>query len=248
LSVITLKSVKKVYKLGDNVVHALRGVSLDIQAGEFVSIIGPSGSGKSTMMHILGCLDRPSEGHYLLNGKDVSSLSRDELAEIRNKQIGFVFQGFNLLPRTTAVENVEVPLLYSRPVMPPAERRERAMKALAAVGLSDRADHHPNQLSGGQQQRVAIARALVNEPSLILADEPTGNLDTQTSIDVMLALQELRQRRNITIVLITHEADIAAFGTRIIAVRDGVILSDVPNSPRHSLGEVPPPAPMALVR
>jgi putative ABC transport system ATP-binding protein len=248
LSVITLKSVKKVYKLGDNLVHALRGVSLDIQAGEFVSIIGPSGSGKSTMMHILGCLDRPSEGHYLLNGKDVSSLSRDELAEIRNKQIGFVFQGFNLLPRTTAVENVEVPLLYSRPVMPPAERRERAMKALAAVGLSDRADHHPNQLSGGQQQRVAIARALVNEPSLILADEPTGNLDTQTSIDVMLALQELRQRRNITIVLITHEADIAAFGTRIIAVRDGVILSDVPNSPRHTLGEVSPPAPMALVR
>lgn len=247
MSVITLESVKKVYKLGENEVHALRGVSLDIGTGEFVSIIGPSGSGKSTMMHILGCLDRPSEGRYLLNGKDVSALSRDELAEIRNRQIGFVFQGFNLLPRTTAVENVEVPLLYSRPVMPPAERRARAMKALAAVGLSDRADHHPNQLSGGQQQRVAIARALVNEPSLILADEPTGNLDTKTSIDVMHALQELRQRRGITIVLITHEADIAAYGTRIIAVRDGVILTDVPNTPRDTLESVKAPAALAAV-
>ncbi len=241
MSVIKLESVKKVYKLGENSVHALRGVSLDIAAGEFVSIVGPSGSGKSTMMHILGCLDRPSEGRYLLNGKDVSALSRDALAEIRNKQIGFVFQGFNLLPRTTAVENVEVPLLYSRPVMPAAERRERALKALAAVGLSDRADHHPNQLSGGQQQRVAIARALVNEPSLILADEPTGNLDTKTSIDVMHALQELRQRRGITIVLITHEAEIAAFGTRIVAVRDGVILSDVANTPRETLESIPVP-------
>jgi putative ABC transport system ATP-binding protein len=241
LAVITLESVKKVYKLGENTVHALGGVSLDIEAGEFVSIIGPSGSGKSTMMHILGCLDRPSEGRYLLNGEDVSSLSRDELAEIRNKQIGFVFQGFNLLPRTTALENVEVPLLYSRPVMPPAERRARALKALAAVGLSDRADHHPNQLSGGQQQRVAIARALVNEPALILADEPTGNLDTKTSIDVMHALQELRERRGITIVLITHEADIAAYGTRIVAVRDGLVLSDKPNTPRDKLEEIPAP-------
>ncbi len=245
MPVISLQSVKKIYKLGDNIVQALRGVTLDIAAGEFVSIIGPSGSGKSTMMHILGCLDRPSEGHYLLNGKDVSSLSRDELAEIRNKQIGFVFQGFNLLPRTTAVENVEVPLLYSRPVMPPAERRERALKALAAVGLSDRADHHPNQLSGGQQQRVAIARALVNEPSLILADEPTGNLDTKTSIDVMHTLQELRERRGITIVLITHEADIAAYGTRIVAVRDGVILSDTPNVPRDSLEVMTEPVAVA---
>ena len=245
MPVISLQSVKKIYKLGDNIVQALRGVTLDIAAGEFVSIIGPSGSGKSTMMHILGCLDRPSEGHYLLNGKDVSSLSRDELAEIRNKQIGFVFQGFNLLPRTTAVENVEVPLLYSRPVMPPAERRERALKALAAVGLSDRADHHPNQLSGGQQQRVAIARALVNEPSLILADEPTGNLDTKTSIDVMHTLQELRERRGITIVLITHEADIAAYGTRIVAVRDGVILSDTPNVPRDSLEAMTEPVAVA---
>jgi putative ABC transport system ATP-binding protein len=241
LSVITLQSVKKVYKLGDNVVHALRGVSLEIGAGEFVAITGPSGSGKSTMMHILGCLDRPTEGHYLLNGRDVSKLSRDELAEIRNRQIGFVFQGFNLLPRTTAVENVEVPLLYSRPVVPAAERRERAMKALEAVGLGDRFDHHPNQLSGGQQQRVAIARALVNEPTLILADEPTGNLDTKTSIDVMRALQELRERRGITIVLITHEPDIAAYGTRIVSVRDGVVISDRPNTPRHTQEEASTP-------
>jgi putative ABC transport system ATP-binding protein len=245
MSVISVQSVKKVYKLGDNVVHALRGVSLDIRAGEFVAITGPSGSGKSTMMHILGCLDRPTEGQYLLNSKNVSDLSRDELAEIRNRQIGFVFQGFNLLPRTTAVENVEVPLLYSRPVIPPAERRARAMKALAAVGLSDRFDHHPNQLSGGQQQRVAIARALVNEPTLILADEPTGNLDTKTSIDVMRALQELRERRGITIVLITHEADIAAYGTRIVAMRDGAILSDKSNVPRPTLEEAPPAMAMA---
>ncbi|HVV27775.1 MAG TPA: ABC transporter ATP-binding protein [Rhizomicrobium sp.] len=241
MSVITLQSVKKVYKLGDNVVHALRGVSLEIGAGEFVAITGPSGSGKSTMMHILGCLDRPTEGHYLLNGRDVSKLSRDELAEIRNRQIGFVFQGFNLLPRTTAVENVEVPLLYSRPVVPAAERRERAMKALEAVGLGDRFDHHPNQLSGGQQQRVAIARALVNEPTLILADEPTGNLDTKTSIDVMRALQELRERRGITIVLITHEPDIAAYGTRIVSVRDGMVISDRPNTPRHTQEEASTP-------
>ena len=239
MSIISLRNLTKTYQMGDNTVHALRSVSLDIEQGEFVTIIGPSGSGKSTMMHILGCLDRPSEGRYLLNGKDVSALSRDELAEIRNKQIGFVFQGFNLLPRTTAVENVEVPLLYSRPVMPPTERRARALKALAAVGLSDRADHHPNQLSGGQQQRVAIARALVNEPALILADEPTGNLDTKTSIDVMHALQELRERRGITIVLITHEADIAAYGTRIVAVRDGLVLSDKPNIPRDKLEEIP---------
>lgn len=246
MSVISIQSIKKIYKLGDNTVHALRGVSLDIQSGEFVAITGPSGSGKSTMMHILGCLDRPTEGQYLLNGKNVSDLSRDELAMIRNRQIGFVFQGFNLLPRTTAVENVEVPLLYSRPVMPPAKRRERAMKALAAVGLSDRSDHHPNQLSGGQQQRVAIARALVNEPTLILADEPTGNLDTKTSIDVMHALQELRERRGITIVLITHEPDIAAYGTRIIAMRDGSITSDKPNAPQDTLLEAPAPVAMAM--
>jgi len=242
MSIISLQGLKKTYTLGDNVVQALAGVSLEIAQGEFVAITGPSGSGKSTMMHIIGCLDRPSEGKYLLDGKDVSGLARDELADIRNRQIGFVFQGFNLLPRTTAVENVEVPLLYSRPALPAAERREKAMKALAAMGLENRAGHHPNQLSGGQQQRVAIARALVNEPSLILADEPTGNLDSSTSIEVMRILQELRERRNITIVLITHEAEIAAYGTRIIAVRDGQILSDKPNTPRDAPAEATAPA------
>ncbi|WP_374575741.1 ABC transporter ATP-binding protein [Phenylobacterium sp.] len=237
MSVISLQAVTKVYTLGDNRVHALRGVNLDIEEGEFVAIVGPSGSGKSTMMHILGCLDRPTDGTYLLNGKDVSSLSGAELADIRNRQIGFVFQGFNLLPRTTAVENVEIPLLYSRPVLPAAERRARAMKALEVVGLSNRAEHQPNQLSGGQQQRVAIARALVNQPSLILADEPTGNLDSKTSIDVMRALQDLRARLGITIVLITHELEIAAYATRIIAVRDGAILSDRPNTPQEPPAE-----------
>lgn len=232
MPLISLRDLKKTYKPGDNIVQALAGVSLDIAAGEFVAITGSSGSGKSTLMHILGCLDQPTEGHYLLDGKDVSTLPHGELAAIRNKQIGFVFQGFNLLPRTTAVENVEVPLLYARPVVPAAQRRERAMKALAAVGLADRFDHHPNQLSGGQQQRVAIARALVNEPSLILADEPTGNLDTKTSVEVMRILQELREKNAITIVLITHEPDIAAYSSRIIAMRDGVITSDRGNDAR----------------
>jgi putative ABC transport system ATP-binding protein len=232
MGLITLQELTKIYSLGDNTVHALRGVSLDIEPGELVAITGPSGSGKSTMMHILGCLDRPTGGKFLLGGRDVSNLSRDELADIRNKQIGFVFQGFNLLPRTTALENVEVPLLYSRPLMPAAERKRRAMAALAAMGLTERAEHHPSQLSGGQQQRVAIARALVNEPSLLLADEPTGNLDTATSLEVMQILQDLRRSRGITIVLITHEPDIAAYGTRIIAIRDGLIVSDRANRPR----------------
>ena len=240
MSVISLRGLKKSYKLGDNLVEALRGVSLDIEQGEFVAITGPSGSGKSTMMHILGCLDQPTDGEYRLNGKNVSSLSRNELADIRNKEVGFVFQGFNLLPRTTAVENVEVPLLYTRPVMPAAERRERAMKPLAAMGLADRYDHHPNQLSGGQQQRVAIARALVNEPALILADEPTGNLDTKTSVEVMRILQELRETNGITIVLITHEQDIAAYGSRIIAIRDGQIVSDEANVPQVASDAVEP--------
>jgi putative ABC transport system ATP-binding protein len=242
LPVISLQNIKKTYQLGDNTVHALSGVSMDIMPGEFVTIVGPSGSGKSTMMHIFGCLDRPTSGKYLLNGKDVSSLPRDELADVRNRLIGFVFQGFNLLPRTTAVENVEVPLLYSRPLLPVEERQKRAMKALDALGLGDRYDHMPNQLSGGQQQRVAIARALVNQPTLILADEPTGNLDTKTSIEVMRILQELRDRRKITIVLITHEPDIAAYGTRIIMVRDGAIISDKPNTPRNTLEEEQQPA------
>jgi putative ABC transport system ATP-binding protein len=238
MSIISVQGLEKTYKLGDNTVQALAGVSLEIEQGEFVCITGPSGSGKSTLMHILGCLDRPTQGKYLLNGKDVSRLPPDELADIRNRQIGFVFQGFNLLPRTTAVENVEMPLLYTRPAMSPSLRREKAMRALTAMGLENRFDHHPNQLSGGQQQRVAIARALVNDPSLILADEPTGNLDTVTSIEVMRILQELREQQNITVVLITHEPDIAAYGTRIIAVRDGKILRDEPNTPRNTLEAV----------
>jgi putative ABC transport system ATP-binding protein len=196
------------------------------------------------MMHILGCLDRPTSGKFLLGGRDVSNLTRDELADIRNTQIGFVFQGFNLLPRTTALENVEVPLLYSRPVRTATERRGRALKALTAMGLADRAEHHPSQLSGGQQQRVAIARALVNEPSLILADEPTGNLDTKTSLEVMQILQDLRERRGITVVLITHEPDIAAYGTRIIQVRDGHIVSDRANRPRVAMAALDTPEPV----
>jgi putative ABC transport system ATP-binding protein len=237
VAIISLQNLHRTYQFGDNTVHALRGVSLDIEPGEFVAITGPSGSGKSTLMHILGCLDRPTQGKLLIDGRDISNLSRGELATIRNRQIGFVFQGFNLLPRTTAAENVEVPLLYSRPAIPAAERQRRAMQALKSMGLADRAEHHPNQLSGGQQQRVAIARALVTEPTIILADEPTGNLDTATSIEVMQILQELREKRKITIVLITHEPDIAAYGTRIIAVRDGLILSDKANTPRRQLDE-----------
>jgi putative ABC transport system ATP-binding protein len=246
MPVISLQNLRKTYQLGDNTVHALRGVSLDIEAGEFVTITGPSGSGKSTLMHILGCLDRPTDGRMWLNGKDVSNLSRSELADIRNKQIGFVFQGFNLLPRTTAVENVEVPLLYSRPVIPAPERRRRALAALQSIGLGERAEHHPNQLSGGQQQRVAIARALVTNPAVILADEPTGNLDTATSIEVMQLLQDLREKRKITVILITHEPDIAAYGTRIIAVRDGSIVSDERNIPRYMLSEVKPQRPLVV--
>jgi putative ABC transport system ATP-binding protein len=238
MSVISLRNLSKTYQLGDNKVHALRDVSLDVKPGEFVTIIGPSGSGKSTMMHILGCLDRPTSGQFLFNGRDVSALPRDDLAAIRNKQIGFVFQGFNLLPRTTALENVEVPLLYRHPIVPVSVRHKQALAALTAMGLGDRADHHPSQLSGGQQQRVAIARALVNQPSLILADEPTGNLDTRTSIEVMTLLQELRAKSTITVVLITHDMDVARYGTRIVSIRDGRIVSDKPNIPAHALESV----------
>ena len=240
MSVISLENIKKIYELGDHSVHALSGVSLEINESEFVTITGASGSGKSTLMHIIGCLDTPTSGSYLLNGKDVSNLPRQDLADVRNKQIGFVFQGFNLLPRTTAVENVEVPLLYSRPVLPASERRKLALQALDSLGLSDRADHHPSQLSGGQQQRVEIARALVNSPSLILADEPTGNLDTKTSIEVMNLLRDLREQHGITIVLITHEPEIAAYGSRIISIRDGLIVSDTPNTPTESTLQDPP--------
>ena len=222
------RQMAKEYRVGDHLVHALRGVSLGIQAGEFVTIVGPSGSGKSTFMHILGCLDRPTSGQYLMNGRDVSTLPVDELARVRNGMLGFVFQGFNLLARTSAVENVELPLLYtSTGVVEAGERRRRALAALEAVGLTDRAEHHPNQLSGGQQQRVAIARALVTQPSVLLADEPTGNLDTATSHEVMQIFQQLRAERGLTIVVITHERDIAAYGSRTIDFRDGQVVSDV---------------------
>jgi putative ABC transport system ATP-binding protein len=227
---IAVSDLAKQYQVGDHVVHALRGITMSVASGEFVTIVGPSGSGKSTFMHILGCLDRPSTGRFVLNGRDVSTLPLDELARVRNETIGFVFQGFNLLARTSAVENVELPLLYTRQgVVKASERRDRAMAALEAVGLTDRAEHHPNQLSGGQQQRVAIARALVTQPSLLLADEPTGNLDSATSHEVMEIFQDLRARRGITIVVITHERDIAAYGTRTVDFKDGLIVSDVVN-------------------
>jgi putative ABC transport system ATP-binding protein len=226
--VISIRNLVKTYQLGDNVVRALAGVSLDVEAGEFLAVTGPSGSGKSTLMHILGCLDRPTEGTYRLDGRDVSTMSNDELATVRQEKLGFVFQGFNLLPRTSALDNVELPLLYGRQAVSAAERRKRALDALRAVGLEERAGHHPNQLSGGQQQRVAIARALINNPSIVLADEPTGNLDTRTSLEVMDLLQELNRTRRITVLLITHELDIAEHATRIIAFRDGLIRSDTP--------------------
>ena len=218
--------------MGDVKVRALRGVSLSIETGEFVSVIGPSGSGKSTFMHILGCLDRPTSGQYLLDGHDVSRLSRDELATVRNKKIGFVFQGFNLLARTSALDNVELPLLYGGGIGA-KERRDRAKRMLAAVGLEDRMDHHPNQLSGGQQQRVAIARSLVNRPAIVLADEPTGNLDSRTSIEVMEIFQRLNQEHGITVIVITHETDIAEYGNRIIRFRDGKVIADQANVTRR---------------
>lgn len=222
---ISTEHLVKIYKLGDYEIHALRGINLSIGKGEFVAIMGPSGSGKSTLMNILGCLDRPTEGTYLLEGEDVSSLDRNSLARIRNRKIGFVFQSFNLLSRTTALENVELPLLYNGDHA--KDVTERALKALALVGLEGRERHYPNKLSGGQQQRVAIARALVNDPAIILADEPTGNLDTRTSVEVMDMFQSLNQR-GITIILITHERDIAAYAKRNITFRDGRIIKDEP--------------------
>ena len=222
---LLVRDLAKTYHVGEVDVPALRGVSLSIDPGEFVALTGPSGSGKSTFMHLIGCLDRPTAGTYLLNGHDVSRLSKRELSAVRNHDIGFVFQGFNLLSRTSAIENVELPMLYGPPI-PAKERRRRAAAALEAVGLGARMDHHPNQLSGGQQQRVAIARALVNNPSLLLADEPTGNLDSRTSIEVMGIFQRLNTERQITIVLVTHEADIAEYATRIIGFRDGRVRLD----------------------
>jgi putative ABC transport system ATP-binding protein len=223
--VILVRDLVKTYIVGEVEVRALRGASLEVQPGEFVAVTGPSGSGKSTLMHILGCLDRPTSGQYILDGQDVSKMTKDQLAEVRNRKIGFVFQGFNLLARTTALDNVELPLLYGSKLRT-SERHKLAMEALTAVGLETRADHHPNQLSGGQQQRVAIARALITRPSILLADEPTGNLDTRTSIEVMGIFQRLNVERGITVLLITHEHDIAEYGTRIIRFRDGHIVSD----------------------
>ena len=226
MPVISVRDLTKTYEIGEIEVHALRGVSLEVEPGEFVAATGPSGSGKSTLMHILGCLDHPTAGRYLLDGRDVAKLSRNELAEVRNRKIGFVFQGFNLLARTSALDNVELPLLYDHQTMKAGERHARAMAALKAVGLEDRAHHHPNQLSGGQQQRVAIARALINQPSLLLADEPTGNLDSRTSVEVMAIFQRLNAEQRITVLLITHEPDIAEYATRIVSFRDGRIVGD----------------------
>ena len=231
--VISVKNLVKTYIVGEVEVRALRGVSLEVEAGQFLTVTGSSGSGKSTLMHILGCLDRPTSGQYILEGQDVSTMSRDELAAVRNKKIGFVFQGFNLLSRTTALDNVELPLLYGGGKLRAPERRKLAMESLTMVGLADRADHHPNQLSGGQQQRVAIARALVTNPSILLADEPTGNIDTRTSIEVMGIFQRLNRERGITVLVITHERDIAEYADRIITCRDGLIVSDHPVKERR---------------
>jgi len=222
--VIQLDQIHKTYTMGDVEVRALRGVSLTIREGEFVAIMGASGSGKSTMMNIIGCLDRPTRGTYILDGQDVSELSKDERADIRCQKIGFVFQGFNLLARTSALENVELPMLYAG--VPTTQRDERALEALAAVGLAGREQNHPNQLSGGQQQRVAVARSLVNNPALILADEPTGNLDSRTSVEVMEIFQKLNRERGITLVLVTHEPDIAQYAQRVIVFKDGKIKKD----------------------
>jgi len=231
--VIQLRDLTKTYQTGEVKVKAVRGVTLSIEHGDFVAIMGASGSGKSTLMNTLGCLDQPTSGTYLLDGVAVAGLNRKELAKLRNKKLGFVFQGFNLLARTTALENVELPMFYTHPLVALRERRQRAIEALQHVNLGDRVSHHPSQLSGGQQQRIAIARALVNRPELVLADEPTGNLDTRTSIEIMGLFQELNAA-GITLVMVTHELDIAAYCKRIIVMRDGLIISDTRNENRRS--------------
>jgi putative ABC transport system ATP-binding protein len=222
---VRLEDVRKTYRTGEVEVQAVRGVSIDISEGEFVALMGSSGSGKSTLMNILGCLDRPTAGRYFLDGEDVSSLNRDELADVRNRKLGFVFQNFNLLARTSALENVELPLLYSEQALTSAQLREKAEQVLAAVGLQGRGDHTPSQLSGGQQQRVAIARALINDPEVLLADEPTGNLDSRTSVEVMEIFQSLNEK-GITIIMVTHEPDIASYARRNIVMKDGLVRSD----------------------
>ena len=235
--VIELDHIHKTYTMGDVEVHALRGVSLTIRQGEFVAIMGASGSGKSTTMNIIGCLDRPTRGTYILDGEDVSEMSKDERADIRCQKIGFVFQGFNLLSRTSALENVELPMLYAS--VDASERHRRSMEALASVGLSGREQNHPNQLSGGQQQRVAVARALVNNPALILADEPTGNLDSRTSVEVMEIFQRLNNEKGITLVLVTHEPDIAQYAQRVVVFKDGKIKRDYQvDEPRDAAEEL----------
>src|SRR5256714_5012717 len=236
-AVIQLEGVHKTYTMGDVEVHALRGVSLTIAEGEFVAIMGASGSGKSTTMNIVGCLDRPTRGTYALDGQDVSALSKDERADIRSRKLGFVFQGFNLLSRTSALENVELPMLYAG--VDTTERHRRAVEALHSVGLAGREQNHPNQLSGGQQQRVAVARSLVNDPALILADEPTGNLDSRTSVEVMEIFQRLNRERRITLVLVTHEPDIAAYADRVVVFKDGRIKKDYKvTAPRDAAEEL----------
>jgi putative ABC transport system ATP-binding protein len=231
--ILDINDLKREFKMGSETVRALKGVSFTVDSGEFVTIMGSSGSGKTTMLNILGCLDKPTEGKYLLDGADVKSLSRNELAKLRNRKIGFVFQSYNLLARTSALENVELPLLYNGDV-PTKQRREKAMHALEAVGLAERMGHMPNQLSGGQQQRVAIARALVNEPVMILADEATGNLDTRTSYEIMSLFQELNSKQGKTIVFVTHEPDIAVFSSRTVTLKDGRVIKDVKNENVHS--------------
>jgi putative ABC transport system ATP-binding protein len=234
-AVIQLEGIHKTYTMGDVEVHALRGISLTIREGEFVAIMGTSGSGKSTTMNIIGCLDRPTRGSYILDGRDVSALSKDDRADIRNRKLGFVFQGFNLLSRTSALENVELPMLYAG--VEASERHRRAIEALHSVGLAGREQNHPNQLSGGQQQRVAVARALVNHPALILADEPTGNLDSRTSIEVMEIFQRLNRERGITLILVTHEPDIAEYADRVVVFKDGKIKKDYKVANRRDASE-----------
>ena len=242
---VRVEDLRKSYILGDVTVHALRGVTLEIEKGSFIAVVGASGSGKSTFMNILGLLDRPSGGHYYLEGEDVSGFDKDRRAVLRNRKIGFVFQSFNLLPRTTALENVELPLMYNGRAYNSAERHKRAQALLDAVGIGARAHHTPNQLSGGQQQRVAIARSLIAEPEILLADEPTGNLDSRTSIEIMEILQRLNREKSITVVLITHEHDIAEYGTRMIVFRDGRVVKDVAPERRRDAAQefaaLPPP-------